>query len=135
MSWLKLIPYAIQAGQSLLGGQADKKAGKATAALEISQSQQTARNIRRRAKEAQGAASADYAASGVDVGQGSPIEAERQIAFESEYDALNALLTGQRRAKAAKAGGALSSQASAFDAAGHLYSGWLTARDRTTSST
>jgi hypothetical protein len=133
MSWVSLIPYAIKAGQSLMGGSADKAAGKAAAALEISQSQQTARNIRRRAKEAQGAAAADYAAAGVDVGQGSPVEAERQIAFESEYDALNALLTGKRRAAAAKKGGALSAQASAFDAAGSLYSGWLTARDRTTS--
>jgi hypothetical protein len=43
MSWVSLIPYAIKAGQSLMGGQSDKKAGRATAALEISQSEQTAK--------------------------------------------------------------------------------------------
>lgn len=119
---------------SVLGGQGAKRSAAENARLELMAAKDTAKLIRRRAKEAQGSAAAGYAASGVEVGTGSAGEVERQIAYESEFDAMNTLLTGKRRAAAAKAGGAIAAQQSALNAGGALYNGWLKARDQSNRS-
>jgi len=124
-----LIPFAIKAIGSILGGNSARKAGENAAEEEIRQSKEVARGIRRRAGEARGAATASFAASGVDVGSGSAADADRRIIFDSEYDVMNALLTGKVRARAARAAGKNAQTASYFDAAGSAYSGWLTAKD------
>lgn len=58
-----------------------------------------ARNIRRLANEVRGQAAASYAASGVDVGEGSPLEAQRTITQQSEEDALFTLLGAKQRSQ------------------------------------
>lgn len=128
--WGAIIGSLFSAGSSVLGGQGAKRSAAENARLELMAGADTAKIIRRRAKEAQGSATAAYAASGVDVGSGSAEVTARQIAYDSELDAMNALLTGKRRSVAAKAGGAIAAQQSALDAGGALYTGWLRARDQ-----
>lgn len=130
--WGAIISGLFSAGGSVLGGQGAKRAGAENARLELMAANDTAKIIRRRAREAQGSATSAYAASGVDVGSGTPTLVSNQIAYDSEIDAMNALLTGKRRATAAKAGGAIAAQQSALDAGGALYTGWLRAREQNT---
>jgi hypothetical protein len=61
-----------------------------------------ARNIRRLARETRGQADAAYAASGVDVGEGSPLEAQRTITQRSEEDALFTLLGANKQSEELK---------------------------------
>ncbi len=55
-----------------------------------------AEKIRRLGKAQRGEAKAALAASGVKLGEGTPLELEKDIAQKSEEDALSALLTGKR---------------------------------------
>jgi hypothetical protein len=105
------------------------KEGGQLARMEEEDAKLKAKGIRRLAREARGAATASYAASGVDVGSGSAALVDEQILRDSEYDAMNALLTGKRRAQYARSSGKAAGDAYALQTAGNIYSGWLTARN------
>lgn len=106
------------------------KEGGQLARMEEEDAKLKAIGIRRLARQARGAATAGYAASGVDVGSGSAKIVDEQIIRDSEYDAMNALLTGQRRAKYARDSGKAAGDAYAIQTAGNIYSNWLTARQQ-----
>lgn len=134
MGWLTAL---LQIGGSVMAGNGAKRAGAENAREELAQSGVLAKQIRRRALEARGAARAGYASSGVDVSEGSPAGVDERIVWDSEYDVMNALLSGKRRAAAAKAGGAASAasyNASALSSVGNQYGGWLSARSRPSGS-
>jgi hypothetical protein len=118
----------ISAGSSILGGRSAKKAGKAAAAAEEAAAMERAKNIRKAGRETRSAANAAFAASGVDVnGGGTPDVIQRTIAYESELDAINAILSGKRNARALRKGGQAAQTASVLDAGATLasaYGGW-----------
>lgn len=115
----------LQGGSSFMSGSASKRAGAESARGELEEAQSAARVIRKRAKETRAAATAAYAASGVDIGDGTPTIIDSDIIQRGEEDALAALLTGKRRAKAAKEGGQVQGMASFLQGAGDLYNGWI----------
>jgi hypothetical protein len=98
-----------QAGQRAdeQGRQLDRQA-----AVEADNAQAEASRIRRAGDTARGQTVGAYAASGVKVGEGSALEAERQVMQDYEQDAYMAILTGQRRA------GALQEEAASVRRAG-----------------
>lgn len=112
-----LIAAGVSAGSSIMGGQAAKKAGNASGDAEIAASVDEARKIRKLAKQTRSQATAAYAASGVDVSEGTPLIAERDITQQSEEDALNTILGGQRRARALRKGGQVGQRAGYLEAA------------------
>lgn len=83
------------AGQSRLQAQADEYQGQ----IERETALKTAELIRRAGRRQAGAANAAYAGAGVKVGEGSALETERQIYQDSEHDAFQAILEGNRRAR------------------------------------
>lgn len=117
-TYAKAAGYAIQIGSSVLGGRSAKDAGNAAARAEIFDSMQRARLIRKLARDYQGQATAAYAGSGVDVSQGTPALVDRQITYDSELDALNEIVSGQRRARALKKGGQVAQQVGYLQGAG-----------------
>jgi hypothetical protein len=64
---------------------------------------QQAEKIRKAGKAQQGAANAALAASGVKLGEGTPLEIKKTIIRDSEEDALSALLSGKRAVSSAEA--------------------------------
>jgi hypothetical protein len=89
-----------------------------------------ARQIRRLAREYRGAATAGYAASGIDVSGGTPLVAEHEITQRSEEDALFTILGAKNRAtslrrqgKAAQTAGNLEAASTILGAAGSYGSG------------
>ena len=85
---------------SLAGGSARAGALKSEAAMVQTGAQMRAGAIRRDAVLETGAARAAATASGVKVGSGSVLEAERAIARYSEQDALSAIISGNAQAGA-----------------------------------
>lgn len=63
--------------------------------------------IRKAGHKAQGAANAAYAAAGVQVGEGSALETERQIGLDVEHDAQQALVEGGSRARGLRTEGTM----------------------------
>lgn len=109
---------ALIVGGQIKSGLDSRKMGKAQQALsnqqadeEIDSARGEAEVIRRNTETARGSAVAGQAASGVKVGEGSALEVERQILRLGEQDALMTILTGERRARALRAGGALQAKA------------------------
>lgn len=104
MSWVSIGASAvtafgqIQAGQAaktragLEGQQLDYQGG-----VERDTGMEHARLIRRQQRTAIGSADAAAAASGVVVGQGSAGEVDRQIYQDTEHDAYQAILAGDRK--------------------------------------
>jgi hypothetical protein len=102
-----------------------------------------AEKIRKAGRAQAGAANAAMAASGVAIGEGTPLRINEAIYQDSESDAYSTLLTGTRRqrsseeqagimeseGKAAKTGGYLSATASVLSA-GSSYSKWQTTQKR-----
>jgi hypothetical protein len=133
---------ALSAGISMAGqmaqGRAARKAGEIQAqaderiaAQQQDQALQEADRIHRQGRRVQGAARAQYAASGVDVSQGAPVATEGQIGADSERDARMTLLTGQRQADStrfaagqARARGANAQSASTLGAITTGLQGW-----------
>ena len=66
------------------------------------EAQGEASRIRRAGREARGSAVAAIAASGVKVGEGSALEAERQVMADYAQDEYLAILTGTRQQRAAE---------------------------------
>jgi tRNA(Glu) U13 pseudouridine synthase TruD len=69
------------------------------AAYEADANKQQAEKIRRMAKAQRGEANAALAASGVKLGEGTPLAIQKDIIQKSEEDALSAMLTGSRALK------------------------------------
>ncbi len=69
------------------------------AAYEADAAKQHAEKIRRMAKAQRGEANAALAASGVKLGEGTPLAIQKDIIQKSEEDALSAMLTGSRALK------------------------------------
>ena len=99
------------AGLNLAGGVAGAQAKSQQARAQAQEDELQARfardsaeaeaaRIRRAGETVRGAAVATQAGSGVRVGEGSALEAERQIVTDFETDASIALLTGQRQGSA-----------------------------------
>jgi hypothetical protein len=133
---------AISAGVNVVGqlqqGAAARAAGDAQAqqderlaAQQRDQAQGEAERIRRAGARQQGAARAQFAASGVDVNSNAPLQIEEFIGRESERDAMNVLLTGQRQSDAslfnasqARARGVNAQRASVLGAISTGLQGW-----------
>jgi hypothetical protein len=88
----------IQQGNAA-NSQAQYEAGQLamSAGQEMDAAKQKAKIIRRQTEAQRSAAVAAQAASGVKIGEGSALEAERAIVTAGEEDAFMTLLTGQRR--------------------------------------
>lgn len=126
---------AAQAQGAMQGQQLDYQAK-----VERDNALQTAMLIRRQGKYAVGAADVAAAGSGVVVGQGSAGEADRQIYQDTEHDAYQAILSGDRRGRGlevqavgARAQGDIAKSNSVMSAAGTVmssgyqaFSGWRT---------
>lgn len=82
-------------------GQADLQASQAEyqATVEQKAALDTAAIIRRAGRRQIGQATAAYAGAGVQVGEGSAGEVERQITQDVEHDAFQTILQGDRRAR------------------------------------
>lgn len=93
------------------------------AAYEADANKQHAEKIRRMAKAQRGEANAALAASGVKLGEGTPMAIQKDIIQKSEEDALSAMLTGSRALKSG------SDQADMLRASGEAAStsGYITA--------
>ena len=103
------IGAAVSIAGTLAQGQAQKKAAQAEAAqaeLIASQQQEAAADeaarIRKAGEKTKGAARAQMAANGIRVDEGTALRIDEEIERDSEMDAMNTLLTGQRRAQASQ---------------------------------
>lgn len=115
----------LSAFSSVLGNNASKRAGAESARGELQEAESTAKMIRKRTKENRSSAVAALAASGVDIGDGTSLIIDSEITQRGEEDALAALLTGKRRAKAAKYGGQVQGQQYLLQGAGSLANAWI----------
>lgn len=98
---------AVQAAGSISQGIGARRAADSQAAqyelqaaTERDNAQAEAENIRREGSAARGGTLAALAGSGVTVGQGSALEAERKVVDDYLHDEYMAILTGDRRAGA-----------------------------------
>lgn len=97
--WGAIAGAALQIGGGVMQGGETRNAAIQEGYQVKADARLQARNIRRLANEVRGQARAGYAASGVDVTQGSPLEAERTITQQSEEDALFTLLGAKTRSQ------------------------------------
>ena len=102
---LLMVSAGGQAGGQVLAGESQYQSSKAearmlesTAAATRDAGQQTARKIRQRGEQTRGAAVATFGASGVKIGEGSALDAERYIAQGYEEDAAMTILNASRQA-------------------------------------
>jgi hypothetical protein len=105
MSWVNLAVTGINAYSQVQNGRfANAQAGLSAQAAEYQAKVENenalkmAEMIRRAGRRQVGQTVAGYAKAGVAVGEGSALEAERQINLDVEHDAFQALLDGSRRA-------------------------------------
>jgi hypothetical protein len=147
---MMLAGTAMSAISQIQQGQAAKNTSDASAALDNYQAKVERDNAaasadlyRKAGRRQVSAADAAFGASGVQVGEGSAGEVDRQIYNDSEHDAYMTLLTGERRAqglqtqgKLTQASGRAAQAASYMNAAGTVLggaysaaraSGWRTA--------
>ena len=111
MAWVGLIAALAGTALQMKGQQEAGEASKEQANFQAGQQRQQAENveseagaqaskIRKQGRINAGAARAALAASGVKTDEGSGLEAQRQIAANSENDALATILTGKRQGDA-----------------------------------
>lgn len=100
-----LVMGGLSVVNTLASGRAAEKQGQTQgmlndyqAQVEIESAMEMAKVIRRAGRKTEGAARAQYGASGVRVDEGSAVEVQQQIAMDVEQDAFAALLDGQRNA-------------------------------------
>lgn len=127
---------AVQIAGSLQQGRDAQRSANAEAdsldyqgALERANAEAQARRIRREGEAARGQTLGAIAASGVKVGEGSALDAERQVMQDYEQDAYVALLDGNRAARSlsmsadnARLSGRAARRASYFNAGASLLS-------------
>lgn len=133
---------AIGTGVSVLGsvsqGRAQQKAANEQAqqvlnegAYRADAAKQQAEKIRKAGAAQKGEARASLAASGVKLGEGTPLEVDREITQNSEEDALSALISGKRATSAAQEESKMLAKAgrnamtsSVLESGGTLAKGW-----------
>lgn len=137
MSYIMAAGTLISAFGQYQSGQAAKAQGNLqadqleyTGQVERDNALKQAQMIRTAQRKAIGRADAAAAASGIVVGEGSAGEIDREIYQESEHDAYQAILAGNRRARGmsvqaagARAGGAIAEANAAMQAGGTVLSG------------
>lgn len=137
MSWINIGASAVTAFGQYQKGQAAKAQGGMQgqqldyqASVEKDNATQQAEMIRRNQRYAVGSADTAAAASGVVVGQGSAAEVDRQIYVDSEHDAYQTILNGNRRARSlnltasgARASGDMEASNAEISAAGTVLAG------------
>lgn len=149
MAWAPLVLAAVGGVMSAKGqmdaGRAQQQAANFSAEqdeIEAAQTRQAyreqAEKIRRIGRAQASEAKAAYAASGVSIGSGTPVLINDQIQNDTESDAYNTILTGNRRADSLEAQAAMSRRSGASMAkvgqraatgsllsmAGSTYSAW-----------
>lgn len=117
-----LIASGVQAGGQIAGGFETKRLADWEASQLEADAAVRAAKIRKAGKLTQGTARSGYAASGVDVGTGTPAEVDRIIARNVEQDALTELLYGKRRADALRTAGKTAVTSSLIGGAGSVLS-------------
>lgn len=131
MGWIALLGAGISALSQAKQGQEAQYAANVQAA-EINQSAQAqAQKIRKLAQQTRGQARSSLAASGVDVNTGTSDVIDEEILRDSESDAYNTILSGERQANAVRRGGEAANDAgessalsTIVGAAGGQYSRW-----------
>jgi hypothetical protein len=105
--WMQIFGAVAQGGGKMMSSASSYANVKQTADQELydadaaeKQGQNQAALIRRAGKRVLGQQRAGYAASGVQVGEGSAGEVERETVVDTEHDAFQAILSGQRQALA-----------------------------------
>lgn len=135
-AWIAGAALAVTAYGAYSKSKADKKAASSDAndmryegELAADQGQAQANVIRRDGERNRSATVAAEAASGVKVGEGSALDAERQVTQDYEHDAAIAILTGERqkrvmdmRARSRKKSGNTAASASLINGAGSMLS-------------
>lgn len=149
MAWAPLVLAAVggvmQAKGQMDAGRAQQQTANFNAdqdEIEAAQTRQAyreqAEKIRRIGRAQASEARAAYAASGVSIGSGTPVLINEQIQNDTESDAYNTILTGNRRADALEAQAAISRRTgssmatagqrgatgSLLSTAGSTYSAW-----------
>lgn len=133
---------AVSAGSALFQGQAQKRAADAQAEqlrrqaeAQRDQGAAAAEVTQRDAARTRSAARAALAGSGVDIGDGSAIVIDRDIAQRGNFDAYNALLSGERagrnsefQADMSRAAGRNAQTASFLQAGASVAQGWRLSR-------
>lgn len=116
---LMLISTAVSAVGQIISGQqqqdvydAQEQEARNAAAYEADAYKQQVMKIRRAAKAQTGETNAALAASGVKLGEGTPLELKKTIQQRAEEDALAAIISGNRAVAAGNA------QASVYEAKG-----------------
>ena len=137
MSWISIGASAVTAFGQIQAGQAAKTRGGLEgqqldyqAGVEHDNGIEHARLIRRQQRQIVGSADAAAAASGVVVGQGSAGEVDRQLYQDTEHDAYQAILAGDRKqreaqvkAVGARTGGAMAAANANLAAVGTVLGG------------
>lgn len=95
----QLIGGALQHKATKMAGEYDAADMEYQAALSRDQGQAEAQRIRRAGRRARGEALAAVVGSGVKVGHGSALDAERQVMQDYEQDAAIAILNGERQGR------------------------------------
>lgn len=150
MSWINLAVGAAKGITAIGQGNASDITARAQAGMldyqakvETDIAMNTAALIRRAGVSQASSANASYAAAGVKVGEGSSLETERQIYQDSQHDAFQAILEGQRRAiglktdaemmringKLQKTAGYVNALSAMASSAYQGYAGWKTRQD------
>jgi hypothetical protein len=118
----------ISAGSAIYSGNKQKQAADANAEMsrragnqEADAAVAQAEKIRKAGRAATGRANAAMAASGVSIGEGTPIRIGEEIYKDSEDDAFSTLLTGTRRKQSSyDQAGIMESEGRAARTAGYL---------------
>lgn len=110
MSW---VVVGVTVATAAVGAYTQHQQGKyaaeqanADAEAEAARSRLEAERIRREGKKARSAAAAQAADNGLDLGVGSPVVIDQEIAYNAEQDAWMTRLTGQSNASRISAQGA-----------------------------
>lgn len=133
---------AVSAGSALFQGQAQKQAANAQAEqlrrqadAQRDQAQAASEQVGRDTTRTRSAARAALAGSGVDVGDGSAIVIDRDIQQRGNFDAYNAILSGNRAATnsetsaaMARSAGRNAQTASFLQAGASVAQGWRLSR-------
>lgn len=102
MSWVvvgvTVATAAVGAYQQRQQGKYAAEQANADAEAEAARSRLEAERIRKEGRKARSAAAAQAADNGLDLGVGSPVVIDQEIAYESEQDAWMTRLTGQSNA-------------------------------------
>lgn len=130
-AWVMMAAAAVSATATLYSADSQSKTADANAELQRREGNQVkdaavaqAEKIRKAGRAAAGQAKAALAASGVSIGEGTPVRINEEINRDSESDAYSTLLTGSRRQQAANdQAGMLENEGNTAKTAGYMNAG------------